>query len=76
MQSVYKVSEPTSRELSALVDPLFTVLNLPPGYCQQLDFTCSNLHPGDCPLGCTLFLQLRTHFHGLLVMDTACLYSF
>ena len=31
------VSEPTSSDLSALVEPLFTVLNLPPVYCQQLD---------------------------------------
>ena len=36
-----KVSGSISRELSAWVEPLYKVLNLPPGYCLQLDFTCS-----------------------------------
>ena len=54
------------------------VLNLPPGYCRQLDFTCSNLHPRDCPLGggnpvfTTLNPSPGTLSHGY----SLCLYTF
>ena len=44
MQSVYKISEPTSRELSVWVQPFIWFPSLPPGDCQQVVqsfFTCS-----------------------------------
>ena len=54
MQSVYKVSEPTSRELSAWVEPFYTVseptsrgLSAGSAAC----FTCSEPTSSDCLLG-------------------------
>ena len=45
MQSVYKVSEPTSRELSAWSQSFIRFPNLPPGDSRQgvqPDFSCSD----------------------------------
>ena len=46
VQSVNKVSEPTCREWSAWVEPLYTILNLPPRDCQQgVQPDCTSFEP-------------------------------
>ena len=62
MQSVYKVSEPTSRELSAVYAFLYGFQTYLQGtVCRVcilfLHFT--NLHSGEYPLGCILFLRSK-----------------
>ena len=58
MQSVYKIFEPTSRDLSAWVQHFYMVSKQMVGrVCSFFFLLFPNQHPGDCLLGCIMILQ-------------------
>ena len=79
VQSVYKISEPTSRELSAWVEPFIRFPNLSPGDCQQgvqLECICSQPPPrGLSAGGASCFTVSKFSSRGLSAGDLDCLLS-